>query len=268
MKIAVLQCEPQSAGRALDTLRGYARRAAEAGCDVLVTPEMFTTGYNIGAKAVAAAAEPADGAGMREIAAIAAHSRLAVVAGHPVQAGNGQVRNCATLFDGSGDALLTYAKTHLFGPVDRAQFSPGGALSAVVELAGLRVALAICYDIEFPELVRALALSGADLIVCPTANMQPFDTVAARLVPARAQENGVAIAYANYVGREGEFAYCGLSCICGPDGEDLARAGGEREQLIMAEVTRDQLAAARNATGYLADRQPQLYRSLGPGTEQ
>ena len=124
------------------------------------------------------------------------------------------------------------------------------------------MALAICYDVEFPELPRALALAGADLVLCPTANMAPFETVAARLVPARGHENGIAIAYANYCGREGEFTYCGLSCICGDDGEDLARAGGDKEELIIAELSLDDVRRARRETTYLADRRPALYQPL------
>ena len=61
-------------------------------------------------------------------------------------------------------------------------------LSKVITLNGWRISLAICYDVEFPEVVRAFALSGTDLVVIPTANMTAFDSVATRLVPARAEK--------------------------------------------------------------------------------
>ncbi len=267
MKIAVLQSEPQSGDGAFETLQSYAVQAAQAGCDVLVTPEMFLTGYNIGARAVAAAAEPENGPSIRKVADIARHNRIAVVVGHPVRTPGGKAYNSASLIDRHGKTISSYAKTHLYGDIDRAQFSPGDTLSPVVELAGWRVALAICYDIEFPELVRSASVAGADVVLCPTANMEPYQAVTTRLVPARAQENGVAVAYANYCGSEGQFTYCGLSCICGPDGEDLARAGSRDEALIMAELSLDDVRSARREVPYLADRRPQLYGAIGGDTK-
>ena len=105
--------------------------------------------------------------------------------------------------------------------------------SALVDLDGWRLGLLICYDVEFPENARALALAGADLIAAPTANMDPYEVVATTLVPARAYENQVYFAYANYCGHEGEISYCGQSCVVAPDGTDAARAG--RLQALQAE---------------------------------
>ncbi len=163
--------------------------------------------------------------------------------------------------DRSGETLATYAKTHLFGDVDRAQFVAGDGYAPVVELGGWRLGLAICYDIEFPETARLLALAGAEAILAPTANMAPFDSVALRLVPSRAEENALYVAYANYCGSEGEFDYVGLSCVCGPDGGDLARAGRGPE-MIFADLDRGALAAARSRSTQLADRRPDLYAPL------
>jgi predicted amidohydrolase len=88
--------------------------------------------------------------------------------------------------------------------------------------------------------------------------MHPFIGVPARIVPARAEENEVYIAYANYCGAEGAVAYCGMSCICGPDGSDLARAGGG-EEMIFADLSKQHLAATRAVSTHLADRRPELY---------
>ncbi|MFY8044397.1 MAG: nitrilase-related carbon-nitrogen hydrolase, partial [Rhodoferax sp.] len=77
----------------------------------------------------------------------------------------------------------------------------------------------ICYDVEFPEATRRLALAGADLIVVPTANMPEFDFVAQSLVPVRAYENQLYVAYANYIGAEGAVHYGGLSLLAAPDGQ-------------------------------------------------
>ena len=82
--------------------------------------------------------------------------------------------------------------------------------------AGSSQGLLICYDVEFPENVRALALGGADFVIVPTALMQPFDVVARTIVPARAYENQLFLAYVDRCGREGAFDYCGLSCVGTP----------------------------------------------------
>ena len=119
----------------------------------------------------------------------------------------------------------------------------------------------ICYDVEFPENARKLALRGADLIVAPTANMVPFDVVDTTIVPARAYENQVYVAYANYCGNENGIEYCGLSCVAAPDGSDAARAGRD-EELIICELDHGLLTASRQTATYLADRRPQLYAGI------
>jgi predicted amidohydrolase len=103
------------------------------------------------------------------------------------------------------------------------------------DLEGYRVALLICYDIEFAPLIRDLAGRGAQLILCPTANMQPFTHVAQVTVPAQAVNHAVAIAYANYCGTEGDLTYCGASVLVGADGAIHARAG-QAEALLIADL--------------------------------
>jgi 5-aminopentanamidase len=101
----------------------------------------------------------------------------------------------------------------------------------------------------------------------PTALMDPFEVVARTVVPARAIENQVFLAYANRCGREGDLRYCGQSCVVGPDGADLARAG-RGEELILADLDLERLAAARRDNTYLADRRPELYGPLAAAGTQ
>lgn len=259
MRLAVWQtCPASDTADALARLDASAESAKRAGATLLVTPEMMLSGYNIGPDRVAAAAGETAAPPWSSAAEIARRHRIALCVGGPLRQGT-TILNAALLFDPDGRPLAHYAKTHLFGEVDRRQFSAGGALSGVVALDGLRLALAICYDIEFPETARNLALAGAEVILVPTANMEPFDSVCTRLVPARAEENGTVIAYANYVGREGDFTYCGRSCISDATGEDLARAPAAEEVLLLADIDPAAIAAARARTPYLADRRHDLY---------
>ena len=268
MRLALDQSVPPLGGTdmALARLNDMATKAAAGGATLLITPEMATTGYNIGAEAVRAAAEPVGGPITTELAAIARRHGIAVLAGFPEQGADGRVRNAIHLVDSDGNALATYRKTHLYGAIDRAQFARGAELPQPVELGGWVFGLGICYDIEFPEFARVQALAGVDAILVPTANMEPFTGVPVRMVPARAEENEVYIAYANYVGAEGKVAYCGLSCVCGPDGADIARAG-TGEELLFADLTKDHLAATRRLSNHLADRRPELYAPIAASRE-
>ncbi|MCL5776017.1 carbon-nitrogen hydrolase family protein [Limibaculum sp. FT325] len=261
MRIALWQTVPVAAdaGEGLARLRAVAHDAAGQGAALLVTPEMALTGYAIGCEACARLARPRGGEYHKAVAAIAREAGLAIAFGYPEAAGGG-ARNSAALISANGDTLADYAKTHLFDEIDRAQFLAGDALSPIVELEGWRVGLAICFDIEFPEVARALARAGAELILVPTANMEPYRSVPLRLVPARAEENGIYVAYANYTGAEGAIRYCARSCVAGPDGEDLARAG-EGEALVVADLDRLAIVRRRAAIDYLGELRPALYRS-------
>jgi predicted amidohydrolase len=263
MRIAVYQCESQPADVAgnLARLDQAAADATVEGAELLVCPEMFLTGYNIGAAAVSRLAEPRDGRSANAVAEIARKRGIAILYGYPERSADGAIFNTVQLMDVDGGSLGHYRKTHLFGELDRSMFSPAAADSGVVELNGWRLAMLICYDVEFPENTRRLALAGADLIVVPTANMVPYDFVATTIVPARAFENQLYVAYANYCGSEAEISYCGLSCVASPDGKDAARAG-RNEALIIGELDRARLSASRSINSYLADRRPELYQAL------
>ncbi|SNB73248.1 5-aminopentanamidase [Arboricoccus pini] len=244
----------------LTALRAQAQQAARLGADLLMLPEMVVSGYNIGAEAIERAAFPVDGELMAEVATIARTANLGLLLGYPERAADG-IYSTAVLIDRAGQIRLNYRKQHLFGDVDRAVFAAGDKPSIAL-LDGIKVGLLICYDVEFPEAVRALALAGAELILVPTALMRPFEIVPRAMISCRAYENGVFMAYCNCTGAEGDFVYLGESCIVGPDGRFLAKADA-LPTMIMAELEIDAaIARARSVSPYLQDRRPELYRNL------
>ncbi|MCX4573697.1 carbon-nitrogen hydrolase family protein [Streptomyces sp. NBC_01571] len=261
MRTALLQSSgrPGSVVENLKVLDAAAGRAAAAGAGLLAAPEMFLTGYAIGDD-IARLAEPADGDAADAIAEIATRHGVAVAYGYPERSGE-RVHNSAQLISADGTRLANYRKTHLFGCFERDHFTPGDQPVVQAELNGLRVGLMICYDVEFPENVRAHALAGTDLLVVPTAQMHPFQFVAESVVPVRAFENQMYVAYVNRVGVEGEFEFVGLSTLAGPDGVARTRAG-RAEELVLADADPAFLAASREANPYLKDRRPGLYGSL------
>ncbi|MEV7615923.1 carbon-nitrogen hydrolase family protein [Streptomyces sp. NPDC089799] len=258
----------QSSGRLgdvaenLKALDEAAERAAQAGAGLLVTNEMFLTGYALEVEDVARLAEQADGMSARAIGEIARRHGLAVLYGYPERDGEtGAVHNSAQLIAPDGTPLANYRKTHLFGCFEQEAFTPGATPVVQADYAGLRIGIMICYDVEFPENVRAHALAGTDLLLVPTAQMHPFQFVAEQLVPVRAFENQMYIAYVNRTGPEGEFEFVGLSCLASPDGTTRTRAG-RGEEMVFGEADPERLAASRENNPYLRDRRPGLYASL------
>lgn len=263
MRIALFQCpsHPLDVAGNLQRLESAAIEAAAQGVQLLVCPEMFLSGYNIGEAAVRRLAEAADGPAAAHVAGIARRTGSAIVYGYPERDEQGVIYNAVQLIDNEGKRLCNYRKTHLFGELDRAMFSPGESHFPVVELNGWRLGLLICYDLEFPENARRLALAGAELIAVPTANMVAYPFIAEVTVRSRAYENQCYVAYANYCGREAEIAYCGLSSIAAPDGQALALAG-QAQALVIGSLDRQKLEASRQLNPYLQDRRPDLYGSL------
>ncbi len=258
MIIAVLQMQPCPAAPELNLarIRAAAAAARAFGAQLLVTPELGLTGYAIGDD-LQRLAEPADGPLVTQLQALACDVGLHIVAGFPELDGTA-VYNSVALAGAGG--ISVYRKCHLFGSEERAHFKPSAQPPILVDIAGLKTGLLICYDVEFPEMARGLALAGAELIVVPTAlPATPGQRrVSEVLVPSRALENHVFVAYAGLCGTERGVNHAGCSVIVGPDGADLARAGSG-EALLMARIDPAARAAAQRENPYLIDRRSDLY---------
>lgn len=229
MRLALWQTEHPAAGdtaAALQRLAQAARDAAAQGARWLVAPEMALTGYLIDPARLAALAEPADGPLGQAVADLARQHGLGIVVGWPERHPHGgRPYNAVQAIGPDGRCLAVHRKVHLFGAADAERFTPGEAVAAPFEWEGRRIGLLICYDVEQPAAVRALARQGTRLILAPTANMLPYDDAPRLTVPRLAAEHGVAIAYANACGAEGATRYGGLSTLVGPRGQVLAQAG-------------------------------------------
>lgn len=238
-----------------------ARSAASAGASVLVTPELFPVGY--APRRLRAELDPARLPAVRRVlAGIARKHGIGLVYSLPAVTDQGAWNITSSLIDAGGDELLTYAKVHMFGDEERAAFSPAEAGPAAVDFHGIRTSMVICYDVEFPEAVRAAAAAGAELLLVPTALAHGFDSVPQVLLRARALESQLTIAYANHCGSEDGCQFLGGSVIAGPDGALLA-AAGEGGQLLFADVDPGAAGRARAAVPYLEERRPDLYRFWG-----
>ena len=129
----------------------------------------------------------------------------------------------------------------------------------LVQFGDWALGLAICYDVEFPELVRSYALAGADAVLVPDGKHAALHRCGnARRPCARRRKRNLRCLCQSRVGREGAFEYCGLSCVVGPDGNDVARAG-RTEELMIADISKETIAHIRSSLSHLNDRRSDLY---------
>jgi predicted amidohydrolase len=241
--------------RNLDRLREAATRAKAQGATLLVTPELAITGYGIGPLSAGDVTGTAEA-----IAAVAEQVGLALVVGAALWH-HDALFNCAVVADADGTLLDIYEKAHLYGDLDRARFRAGSRAHGMAQVGELRVATLICYDVEFPEAVRAAAVAGAHLVAVPTANMHPLGHVNTLMVATRALENGVYVGYANHCGRERDTVYVGHSVVAAPDGSTVT-APDTGEDLLVTPVDPRLVERTQAQSPYLRDRRTDLY---GPG---
>jgi len=259
IRVAAFQCALGGADqpRRLAALRAAIEGAGDQCPDLIVCPELFMSGYNIG-ETIGQLAEAPDGPFALKVAALARETRTAICYGYPERAGD-EVFSAAACFGPDG-ALLANHRKLVIPPGFEVDHFTAGAGTALFTLGGVRLAILICYDAEFPEAVRHTALAGAQGVLVPTALSDQWDVVANRVMPARAFENGVYLVYCNHAGVEGDLTYLGASCIASPIGGDLARAGSG-EQVIAADIDPQKVAAAQVRLPYFRDL-PALQKRL------
>lgn len=230
-------------------LEKLAASLADNDLDLIVCPELFLSGYNVG-DALPQLALTADSALIEQVAKIARSHQTAIVYGYPERDGD-SIFNVAACVSAQGKLIARHRKL-ILPPGFEAQVFSAGSSFTVFDLAGFRCGILICFDAEFPEAVRALAQAGAELVIVPTALTQEWGVVAEKIMPTRAFENGVWLIYANHAGSENGTHYLGHSCIISPDGKDAARAG-TGEQVITARLDVKSVAAAQKRIPYLKD---------------
>lgn len=240
------------------TAGSLARQAAAGGAGLLVLPEMFMarpTADNPPAKVVAADGGRFWGA----LGQIAAENGVFVVAGGwEGSASPGRAFNTLLTFSPQGQVLAAYRKLHLFDALSVRESDilvPGAALPPVIDLGGIRVGFAICYDLRFPELFRYLAAQGAQLVIVSAAWYQGAmkEDHWLTLLRARAIENTCYVAGCNLVGP----AFCGRSTLFDPFGVPVAGAG-EEPALVFGRVSAARVAAVRQKLPALEHRRRDL----------
>jgi 5-aminopentanamidase len=246
------------------TLRAIAEAVA-AGGEIVVLPELSTSGYVFASRDEAASVAVAAEDDLFSSWAEAAGGSL-VVGGFCELGDDGRLYNSAAVVADTG-LVAVYRKTHLWDR-EKLIFTPGAAEPPVVETPFGRVGVVICYDLEFPELTRAAGLRGADLLVVPTNWPRVFRPPGERppevvIAMAAARTNRIFIACCDRVGTEREQEWTGGTVVIDQRGWVLATA--DEEGMAVADV--DLLLAREKALSPLSDvfgdRRPELYAPLG-----
>ena len=251
-RLSVGQCPAHLSGPQdrLDWLAGVLPAVQAKGADLLLLPELFATGYNIG-DLIRDRAEPADGPTAKRIAELAGQSGVAIHYGYAERDGE-RVFNSAQCIGPTGKVIGHHRKL-VIPPGFETDIFTAGTGCTLFTCRGVRIATLICYDAEFAETVRHVAALGAQLVLVPTALGDQWAWVAQTMIPTRAYENGVFLAYANSAGQENGLSFLGQSFVGAPDGAELARAGPDAG-IIFADLDLRRVAAAQARLPYLVDR--------------
>lgn len=254
LRVAIVQsCASPDSRATVERLREQILSAALAGARLVALPEACEFLHPDNAAFEQHAQPPAQHAAVRELAAAARSAAVWLLVGSlSVRADSGRLANRCFLFAPDGSVRATYDKINLFdaAPGEKesleSRLYERGRIARVVDLDTVRLGLSICYDVRFPQLYRALAQAGAQILAVPSAFMQVTGEAHWHvLLRARAIETGCFVIAPAQCGspHEGRASY-GHSLIVGPWGDVLAEAGTEPAVLV-ADLDLAQIGRAR-----------------------
>ena len=259
VSVAQMNCKLGKPDTNLNTIREIARRAVRSEPDILCFPELATTGYSLNAR-WRKFSETVPGATTERLASIAREYGFHLVCGIPeLDAKSRRIFDSSILFGPDGDVVGVYRKVHLWN-FERRYFTPGNRFKVFKTKIG-KIGLGVCYDLEFPESARALALEGAEIIIYSSAQPHPMETHVDTYIRSRAGENCVYVCHSNRIGKEGGTMFFGHSQIVSPDCRVLAKLGG-KQGFATARLDLGMIQKlSRSKLPYLKQRVPSAYSS-------
>jgi predicted amidohydrolase len=265
MKIAVFQMDiafgDPEANRA--KVKQKLEEIADRRPDVIVLPELWTTGYDLAR--LNEIADPDGHTLLTEAGEWARRHRVNLVAGSVAVKTERGVTNTLYAFDREGHCIGRYSKVHLFRLMEEDRHLLPGAEAGLFSLDGIPCAGLICYDIRFPEWVRKHTLAGARILFVPAEWPHPRLAHWRTLLTARAIENQCFVVACNRAGSDPNNHFAGHSLILDPWGEILAEAG-EKETVLWGEIDPGLVEEVRTRIPVFEDRRPDLYQDLSGKT--
>jgi omega-amidase len=239
-----------------DTARSMATQAAAQGADLLVLPELWPTGYNL--VQAGEYATSLDRGAFATMADLARAHQMHVVGTALEASPGGPPFNSAVLYGPDGRRLAVYRKVHLFPPMGELKYMTRGTSLPTFDLPWGRTALAICYDLRFPEMWRRFTAAGAQIIIIsaewPVSRLEHWRL----LLRARAVENQIFVVGCNRAGQDTDGEFGGHSAAVDPMGQVLVE-GGLEPGLFVATLDLDEVTTIRHRFPFLKDRQPEVY---------
>jgi omega-amidase len=241
----------------LSKVREMTAEARRRGSEVVLFPELWSTGYDL--ERVHEHATPTDQGVFAEVAKLAREHSIHIIGSLLATKGKGY-RNAAVIFSSQGQPVAEYSKTHLFRLMEEEKYLIPGQEAPVFDLAWGSSALAICYDLRFPELFRKYALAGARIVFLisewPYPRLMHWET----LIKARAIENQFFMVACNRTGESGDWSFFGHSVIIDPSGELIVGAGAE-ETLLTAVIDLDAADEVKQLIPVFDDRNEAAYKN-------
>lgn len=258
MKVALIQMDVVLGQPKVNLIKAeeLIRKAAYENPDVILLPEMWNTGYDL--ERIFDIADHQGFPNALKIGKLAEELGINIIAGSVADRKGNKVYNTAYVFNRAGNKVVDYSKVHLFGLMNEGTFLERGDKRVIFELDGVTCGLIICYDLRFPELVRALALDGAQVIFVPAQWPNPRMHPWRILNQARAIENQLYLVAVNRMGLEGKTEFFGHSMVVNPLGEVLYEAG-EEEEIKVVELDLAQIDIVRKKMTCFKDRVEEVY---------
>ncbi len=275
---------PGASPKNLKILEEAVKKAKKFNVQLLSFPELYIPGYTLSPEEARKVAEYKDGPSITKSKELAKEYNMALLVPYAEKVdqpdGSKHYYDAIAVINEKGELLDSYRKTQLYGQQERDNWCFGTSNYPVHKIFGFPVGVLNCYECEFPELQRVLALNGAKLIVGPTAadnyyrlpdgdrSSVPYPDVSKILFPATAYANNIFFAYANRCGYEvrgtDAWHYRGNSIICGPHGDIIVAANHEQNTMLIADCLPAYYGMTHPAPKYyyLKDRRPGLYDAL------
>jgi omega-amidase len=244
--------------RNFTTMQKWTEEAARRGSHIVVFPELWSTGYAL--NEASSLGQTLNQGLFAEVASLAKQHKISIT-GSMLEKRGIEVANSAPFYAANGQSMGVYRKIHLFPLMDEDRYLQPGSSPLMMDLPWGGTAIAICYDLRFPELFRRYALEGANIVIIPAEwPLARIDHWRALMI-ARAIENQCYMIGVNTAGQIGETVFGGHSLIVDPFGKIVAEAG-EDPQMLTAEIELERIKEARAKIPVFDSRRPETYESL------
>lgn len=227
--------------------------------DIIVLPEMWTTAYTLTSLDKVA---DTNGAKTKSfLKELALNYKVNIIGGSVANRKDGKFYNSSFVYSRSGELVYEYDKVHLVPMLNEHDYLAGGeTVPEVFELEGIKMGLIICYDLRFPEIIRSLALDGAQVLHIvaewPAARTRHWKV----LQIARAIENQMYVVSANRVGEYAGVEFAGASMAIDPWGDVLLEGSEEEEETLSISLDLEKVESVRKEVPIFTSRVPHLYK--------